>query len=181
MPCKPPPPPLFTVIADTREQKPWAPHYSEKGKRIAVPVERGTLTEGDYAIQGREGEVRIERKSLEDAVGTAFGKVELADGTKADSWDRFKRELERVKLGGFKRFWVFIEASRGDVYGRKYWSGVDPKSVLGRWDSLEVDHGVSVVWCGSREEAERMAGWFFKRWIELRQREEAGARAAEST
>jgi hypothetical protein len=196
MSCKPPAPPLFTVIADTREQLPWAPWYTEKGKRIEIPVERSTLTEGDYAIQGREGEVRIERKSLEDAVGTAFGKVEQIVGYqpeldehgkrvpimgKVDSWDRFKREIERVKTGGFKRFWVFIEASRADVYGRKYWSGVEPKSVLGRWDSLEVDHQVSVVWCGSRTEAERMAGWWFKRWIELRQREEAGARAVEST
>lgn len=163
-----------TIVIDTREQKPWAPWAADyKGRKVLHAVERGTLTEGDYSAKGREHEVRIERKSLEDAVGTAFGKVELADGSKADSWDRFKREIERVKAAGFVRFWVFIEASREDVYGRKYWSGVDPKSVLGRWDSLEVDHGVSVLWCGSREEAERMAGWYLRRFCELREREEA--------
>ncbi len=170
----------LTIIVDTREQKPWAPWSLEKGKRVPIAVERGTLTEGDYSVQGREHEVRIERKSLEDAVGTAFGKTELADGTKADSWDRFRRELDRVKALDLKRFWVFIEASREDVYGRKYWSGrhspgggVDPKCVLGRWDSIEVDHGVSVLWCGSREEAERMVGWYLRRFVEGREREEA--------
>lgn len=164
MPCKPPPPPPFTVTVDTREQLPWALAISERGKRLEIPTVRGTLTEGDYQLVGHR--VAIERKSLADAVGTAFGSTVLADGSKGLAWDRFRRELERVREAKMDRFWIFIEASRGDVFGHRYHSGVDPKSVLGRWDSIVVDHGIPVLWCGSREEAQRMAAWFFKRWVE---------------
>lgn len=178
MPCAAPKPPPFTLIVDTREQEPWVPRLSERGKAIEIPVVRRKLDVGDYSAEGWEHEVAIERKSLADWVGTTFGKTELKDGV-VDNWDRFRREIDRAR--GLRRFWVFIEATRQDVYGRKYHSKVEPQSVLGRTDSLEVDFGVSVVWCGQRSEAERMMGWFLKRYVEGRVREGAAPRAAEST
>jgi ERCC4-type nuclease len=180
MPCKPPPPPPLTVIVDTREQLPLVPFHSEAGKRILVPTERAKLDEGDYSAKGYEHEVRVEWKNIDDAVKTAIGSTKLK-GRSEPNWERFKREIARKNAAGLRRFWVFIEGSRGDVFGRNYWGKADPKSVLGRWDSLEVDLDVSVLWCGSREEGGRMLAWYLRRWIELRQREEAGARAVEST
>jgi hypothetical protein len=179
MPCKPTAPPPLTVIIDTREQEPWSPYYHDRGKRIELPVIRRKLDVGDYSVEGWEHEIAIERKSLADWVGTTFGTTERASGEKVDNWDRFRREIERAK--GLRRFWIFIEATRGDVYGRKYHSRVEPQSVLGRTDSLEVDHGVSVLWCGQRSEAERMVGWFLRRFVDGRLRDGAAPRASEST
>ena len=60
------------IIIDTREQRPWVfPAYA------AVRV--GTLKQGDYALEG-DDRYAIERKSLEDFIGTIFS-----------GWERFKR------------------------------------------------------------------------------------------
>ena len=41
----------FTVVIDNREQLPYAFNaISAGGKAVIVPVERGTLTSGDYSI-----------------------------------------------------------------------------------------------------------------------------------
>jgi hypothetical protein len=178
MPCKPPAPPPFTLIVDTREQEPWVPRISERGKALVIPVIRRKLDVGDYSADGWEHEVAIERKSLADWVGTTFGKTELKDGV-VDNWDRFRREIDRAR--GLRRFWIFIEASREEVYGRRYHSKVEPASILGRTDSLMVDLDVHVLWCGSRSEAERSMGWFLRRFVEGRVRDGAAPRTTEST
>ena len=60
------------IIIDTREQRPWVfPAY------VAVRVD--TLKQGDYALEG-DDRYAIERKSLEDFIGTIFS-----------GWERFKR------------------------------------------------------------------------------------------
>ena len=67
------------IIIDTREQRPWSfePHL--------VHSTVGTLKTGDYAIAGDDG-FAIERKGLDDFVGTI-----------STGWDRFCREIERMK------------------------------------------------------------------------------------
>lgn len=66
------------IIIDTREQTPWA------FDPAAVDATIGTLSTGDYALEG-DGAFGIERKSLEDFLGTI-----------SSGWERFERELERM-------------------------------------------------------------------------------------
>ena len=59
--------PLVTIIEDSREQRsldfaPFAP--------FGVAVERRKLRTGDYSVAGYEHHILIERKSLQDLVGT---------------------------------------------------------------------------------------------------------------
>jgi hypothetical protein len=89
-----PPPSDFRVVVDTREQ---APLFS--GEPWSV---RGTLHTGDYSLLGHEGEVCLERKSLEDAYGT-FGRGR----------ERFERELERMRVYRTKA--ILIEGTYADV------------------------------------------------------------------
>jgi len=67
------------IYIDTREQKPF---------RFDIPVEVKTLKFGDYALSNKRvsGNCYIERKSLNDFIGTMSG-----------GYERFKREIERAK------------------------------------------------------------------------------------
>lgn len=170
-----------TIVVDTREQAPWTPRIRREGRCVLLPVVRRALVAGDYTIEGYEQEIAIERKSLEDWVGTMFGKARRADGSEEPSWDRFRRELGRALAGveakgdepaapPLQRFAVIVEGSRADVHAHRYRSQVHPNSVIGRSDSVFTDHGVPVIFAGSRQEAERLGIWTLVRWWEGRQR-----------
>lgn len=80
----------FTIVYDTREQTPFVFddifRTVKKNKvPIIVPTVCQTLNAGDYSIAGMESLVSIERKSVQDLVGTIF-----------QSRDRFERELVRL-------------------------------------------------------------------------------------
>lgn len=94
----------FTVIIDTREQKPFrfAGLFADtrSGDRIPliVPQLRGTLRQGDYSLLGFEDRIAIERKSLHDLFGTI-----------AHERDRFNTELKR--MSSMDRAAIIIEAT----------------------------------------------------------------------
>jgi len=54
---------------------------------------------GDYALTGDEAGFAIERKSLDDFLGTISG-----------GWDRFQRELARMENQGFPARIIIVEA-----------------------------------------------------------------------
>ena len=173
------PTPLCLLI-DSREQTPWEPVISREGYRLRIPAATRALVAGDYSLSGYEHEIAIERKSLADWIGTLFGESERADGSREPNWDRFRREIQRVVCGvardeapptpPLERFFVVVEGSREDVLSHAYRSQVAPASVLGRSDSLLVDHGIPVIWAGNRMEAARLSLWSLVRWWEGRQR-----------
>lgn len=158
-----------TIVADTREQIVWPTTIMRNGKPVELPVVRAKLEVGDYACLGLESGLVIERKSINDLVGTLFGEHEGADGVMLSSWDRFCRELERGR--SVARMMVIVEATRADVYAHRYRSRVNPKSVIGRADSIFVDWGVPVIFAGDRVEAARLGIWSLSRWWWLRQRD----------
>ncbi len=183
------PPP--TIVCDTREQSPWIPWVWRDGRRILLPVVRRALVAGDYTIEGYSEEIAVERKSLQDWIGTMFGASTDALGERATSWERFRREVVRALEGvtptdgsppilPLKRFVVVVEAARADVHAHAYRSGVLPQSVLGRSDSVFADYGIHVEWAGDRAEAERYAMWLLCRWWERRSLEK-GARPCDVT
>ena len=192
-----------TVVIDTREGLPWTPWVWREGRRMLLPCVRRALVAGDYAIEGYEQEIAVERKSLADWIGTMFGSTTDALGERATSWERFRREVSRALDGvspedgspptpPLRRFFVLVEASRGDVEAQRYRSGVLPQSVLGRSDSLFNDRGVAVFWAHSqaiegprgewlfgaaRDEQNRLAMWHLCRWWERREREKGATDA----
>jgi ERCC4-type nuclease len=115
----------FDIRIDTREQHPWM--FRDLRTRtyiFEVKASKGTLSQGDYAIEGMEQELVVERKSLEDLFST------LASGR-----ERFERELQRI-TDCCRQGAVIIEAPWEVIYEpekhRTNWqSGMRPQSVIG--------------------------------------------------
>ena len=133
-----------TILIDTREQRPWMfPEY--------VPVRLATLNAGDYALEG-DTHFAIERKSLDDFIGTVFS-----------GWDRFKRELARMTAAGFVARVIIVEAdyahtlfsmtSKGQLVPPPHnHPNISPEAVASRVAELTL-MGVSVLFCGNAEGA----------------------------
>lgn len=135
----------FTVVADTREQKP----YEFSG--IHDDVITDTLNTGDYAIQGLEDKFAVERKTLDDFL-------------KSITWerDRFENEVQRAQ--SMLAFVVLIEATKSDVTNWNYYRDVHPNSVLATIDSWEQQYGVDFQWGRNRQESEQEAYSILLEW-----------------
>jgi DNA excision repair protein ERCC-4 len=131
---------LPVILIDTREQPSTAWSFSPE---VAFS-ERRTLASGDYSLDGLTDLVAVERKTLDDAVGSFF-----------HDWLRFKKELRR--LAAFESACVAVEANVADVIDHNYTSETHPNSVLGRAHSIYLDYGVPVFFWGARQLARHMA------------------------
>lgn len=142
--------PKPVVIIDTREQAPFDFSRFEnwiQGTRVqTVPV-------GDYTVEGMEGVLALERKSLNDLVATLMHNRE-----------RFLRMCE--KLAEYKYKAIIVEASYEDVkspYPGEM-AAAHPNGVSGSLDALEVKFGIPVIYT-SRYKAlaeEKAASWLSK-------------------
>lgn len=126
------------VIVDTREQRPFC--FDDRQVRVS----RRALPEGDYTVEGLEGRVVLERKSLGDAVSTFI-----------HNWLRFRKEL--VRLSGYDLAVIVVEADLSDVYEHRYESEALPASVLGKANACLVEHNIPVLWWGDPVVAADMA------------------------
>jgi ERCC4-type nuclease len=142
----------FTVLVDSREQAPYTfdsipPRASDAGKRLVVPTAYRGLDAGDYSIDGMEGEIALERKSLADLYGTLGG-----------GRPRFEREIERLAKLQFAA--VIIEADVREIWRPaefyKDWrSHLNPRTVEGTIVSWSLDYPTVHWWpMGSRRAAE---------------------------
>jgi DNA excision repair protein ERCC-4 len=120
------------IVVDTREQTPYAFDSSR------VRVVRRALPAGDYSLDGHEGRVAVERKSLEDYVSTVVR-----------ARARFAKEL-RV-LAEYELGCVVVEGNVEDVLAHRYRSGAHPNSVFGATLSIIIDYRVPVYFCGDRQ------------------------------
>lgn len=117
----------FTVLIDTREQRPYA--FAQPFRTVcsgtkstraphAVRSTRGTLRSGDYSLVGFEATVAVERKSKDDLFST------LGAGR-----ERFERELERLSSMEFAA--VVVEAELSEIFAfPPDRSQLDPKTIL---------------------------------------------------
>jgi hypothetical protein len=87
------------LLVDTREQKPWS-----FGKMGSVSVKKQKLDFGDYTRADMHDGTFVERKSLQDFIGTI-----------TQNRDRFYEEMDRaVDMGCF--MFVIVEASVDNIY-----------------------------------------------------------------
>lgn len=121
------------IIVDTREQTPFL--FSEN-----VDTQRATLDAGDYSVVGLTATVAIERKSLDDLVGSITAGRE-----------RFMACCARGAKRDF--FCIVVEAALSDVIAGRYVSKTRPQSVVGSMLAIHVDFGIPTIWAGSRSNA----------------------------
>lgn len=119
------------IVADSREQRPL-----DFSRWPEVAVEVAGLPAGDYSLRGLETAVAIERKSLDDLVGS------LSSGR-----DRFEAELCRAR--GYDLFAIVVEGSMQDVAEHRYRSRMKPHAVLQSLIAFQVRYGVPTIWAGS--------------------------------
>lgn len=131
----PKPEPKIPLVIDTREQTPWT--FVDD----LFTTQRGTLVTGDVSVRGLESVIAIERKTLGDAVSTVI-----------HQWNRFRRELYRLAAMDCPLF--VVEASVQDILDKRYESEAEPLAVLGRLNSIIIDHGIPVIFAGNRATAE---------------------------
>lgn len=132
------------ILCDTREQTPWTFECEP-----TFEVVKKKLDTGDYTIEGLEHRVTIERKSIDDWIGTV-----LRDR------QRFYRELDRMRSFDFRC--VIVEAGIREIIGGNYRSSASPMSILGFVAEVSVAQSVPVYLAGSRPEAQILAAAFLK-------------------
>lgn len=147
----------WEVVIDTREQTPWqfkSLQGLDKQKKgppspLVIKSQSKALKTGDYSIVGYEDQFTLERKSLEDALGT------FTSGR-----ERFERELERMASMKFAAVVLEFPA----------WPRI-PKERKVKWHTMEGSirawrqrFGVHFIHCSNRLFAELTAIQEMWRW-----------------
>lgn len=144
----------FTIIVDTREQKPWT--FDDHS------VANRKLDTGDYSVEGLEKIFTIERKrSVSEIAGNISEK-------------RFYDELDRMR--DFKHKFILLEFSLnsvldypvGSTVPKKLWNTlkITGKYILKYLTEISIKYDVHIIYCGSSDNAEEMALSIMKRMVE---------------
>jgi hypothetical protein len=142
--------PKPVVLVDTRERDPLDlsgfPNWiaGEKRKKLGA---------GDYSVEGMEGLLALERKTLSDLITTVM-----------QYRPRFFRMCERLARCRWKA--LLIEASYEDIkspYDDGY-TLAHPNAVSGTLDALEARYGIPVIYtsCYRPLAEEKAASWLSK-------------------
>ena len=146
------------VLIDTREQNPLIPAVWRAQAWEPLPHRRATLPEGDYQIEGIEGMVAVERKSISDLYGTLYGSTLSSSGERLGSLDRFRRELERLRP--YARKWLLIEGTPHDfdlyIFDRS--RRVQPIHAHALLDAIGLDYDIEIIFAGDRLRAASKLG-----------------------
>jgi ERCC4-type nuclease len=155
--------PKPVVLVDTREKDPFAlcenhPNWIKAERRV-------TLKTGDYSIEGMEGLLALERKSLSDLVACTVSYRQ-----------RFLASCARLAQFTWKA--ILVEATFEDIKGGiarfEIPSEVHPNSICGTLDAIEAKFGIPVIYASRFRElaTERAASWLSKHftywWLEQR-------------
>lgn len=146
----------FTVLIDEQEKLPFTfqgllGYSADQSRPIIVRTKRKSLgpSHGDYSLEGLEGECHIERKSMQDAIGTLLG------------WNDRRRRFENT-LEFLASCWtsaVVVECTFGqlllnvDSHGKKS-KQENQRSLLGTVLAYQNDYSVAWHFCDTRKLAE---------------------------
>lgn len=136
---------FWTIVCDSREQLPLPLAETARTTGLPFPARRGTLAQGDYAVEGAEDLALIERKSLPDLIACiGFERA------------RFERALARM-AESCRYPILLVEGSTAEVLQHRYRSRIHPSAVIGSLSSWVLDHRIRVIFTGSREASAHFA------------------------
>lgn len=129
--------PEYTVSIDTREQ---TPYEFKKSIVTTVPL-------GDYSLEGMEGEIAIERKSLSDLFGTLGG-----------GHNRFKNELMQAQKLDY--FAIVIDGTLEQIqkkdFPKSYKSRMLGYVIIKQLFSISVRYKIPVFFAADRKEGKKI-------------------------
>lgn len=168
----------FTVLVDTAETQPFQFDgiYADAADDYApliIPTRFACLgrypnSTGDYSVCGYAGRVGVERKSVDDALGTVLG---FADGRR----ERFEQELRN--LAAIEAGAVVVEGSLGECirlapeYGTKT-AAENGRIFFRSIVSFTQGFKTPIVFCDNRELAQFYCFRFLERFWKQEQRRE---------
>lgn len=153
-------PRVLRVVIDTREQCPWT------FPRGVVVVASRKLRAGDYAPDGFEDEISIERKSLDDLVRSLFH-------------ERARFDAEIALLSSMSYASIIVESGLDDVLRCAYRSRIPARTVLDQVASVSVVQRVPVLFAGTRANAAALADVLMRCAVDVvESRRAAGSGAA---
>ena len=155
----------YTVIKDTREQKghTFPPH--RRDRCIGTITEK--LDTGDYSLIGLEDKLCIERKAS----------VEELAGNLGVSRKTFYREIDRMVL--FPHKYLLFEFDMSDILEFPNHPGsripdqkrksvfINASFIMKCITEFQVEYGIPVIFCGSKENGKIMMTSLFKRFADL--------------
>lgn len=155
--------PPFTVLVDTREQKPWTfggingeGRYA--GNVIEVPTQRCRLVDGDYSVGFFGLEIAIERKSKEDLYSSVV-KRDNFEGRLA------RMDTKRRELGDYSYFAVVVEAELNDcLHNPPHYSRLNPKALNRTVMAWRQRYRVDWYFLPGREFSEKYVYRMFERF-----------------
>lgn len=144
------------IVIDSREQ---CPLYFRKSKNLEGTV-KGTLSTGDYSIEGFENKIAIERKNPCDLFSTL---------TKDNK--RFKREIERA-ITRLDYFAIVVECSYTNIVNKTFDGAVHIKKMRGDvivkiCSTLQVKYGIPIIFCNGRVEASSLIRQLFYAYLRM--------------
>lgn len=142
----------FTILIDSQEKQPWTFRgFTRNGSPLIQPIMWKSLgpTHGDYSVAGLESFVHVERKSIEDAIGTF-----LSHGERRDRWLRTLEFLAEIPSGH-----VVVEGTRAacvnaiEARGKRSQAAL-VNEFIGSVISWHRKYGLSVIFLDDRRLAE---------------------------
>ena len=116
---------------------------------------------GDYSLVGAEHLIAIERKELNDLIGS------LTTGR-----ERLEKELWKGKALDY--FALVVEASLSDIINGHYRSQMEPKSAIQSLLAFSIRYHLPVWFCENRKYAERITQSLLEKYArEIQKRFEA--------
>lgn len=135
----------FTIIIDTREQKPWTFEHHAKANH--------KLDTGDYSIEGLENIVAIERKR-----NVAEFANNITEKRFVDVVERLSKIPYSFILFEFDMDQVMSYPIGSDI-PKRLWDKIriSPAFLLKHIVDLQINHNIKIVFCGNSENAEKVA------------------------
>ena len=131
------------IVVDSREKDEYT-----FGDIVTI---KQKLDAGDYSVAGLEDRIAIERKNIDDFVGTVIYHQH-----------RFHEELVLLSHMDFSA--IIVEASLKDILDHRYKSGVLPISVIGATVAIMVEYRIPIIFCGNRQLACHMTQSILQRY-----------------
>lgn len=140
----------FRIIADTREQ--MTPKATDRFEALGVPIERATLSYGDYAAN-----ITLPGGPVCDTSATISAKCVIERKMSLDELagcftrgrDRFRREFERASANNAKVYLLVEDASMEGIMNHRYRSRYNPAAFMASFVAWCVRYDLTPIMCRS--------------------------------
>jgi ERCC4-type nuclease len=145
----------FTIIIDSREQQPW--EFAHQTTAVQK------LDTGDYSIEGLEDILCIERKKSVSEIANNITEKRFKDVIDRMSKYKYPYMLLEFDLDSILTYPV------GSEIPRRMWNKIkiSPNFIIKNLLEFQLLHNISIMFCGSASNAERMSLSLMNRIYEL--------------